>query len=119
MAAGTVHYKFKSALQTSAVTFDGVFITVADLKRAIVEQAGLAEGTDCDLVVTNAQTNEGEPAAGRRARAGWAGRGASRQGAIAPPPPSRRAGGRGALCVCNAGHYAAHIPRRARAPPPP
>ena len=60
MASGQVHYKFKSALTSSAISFDGAFIPVADLKRAIVERSGLMEGSDCDLRITNAQTQEGE-----------------------------------------------------------
>ena len=56
--SGTVHYKFKSALNFSSIAFDGGFISVSDLKKTIAEKSGLASSTDTDLEVSNAQTNE-------------------------------------------------------------
>jgi hypothetical protein len=55
----SVHYKFKSSLDYDSVNFDGGFISVADLKKAIVEQKRLGHGTDFDLRFTHVQTNEG------------------------------------------------------------
>lgn len=55
----SVHYKFKAALDFSTVTFDGIHISVADLKEAIIEQKKLAKNADFDLQIMNAQTNEG------------------------------------------------------------
>ncbi|XP_053966531.1 E3 ubiquitin-protein ligase RBBP6 [Anastrepha ludens] len=54
----SVHYKFKSALDFDTVTFDGLNISVGDLKRAIIHQKRLGKVTDFDLQITNAQTKE-------------------------------------------------------------
>lgn len=56
----SVHYKFKSALDFDTITFDGLHINVADLKKAIVHQKRLGKTTDFDLQITNAQTKEGK-----------------------------------------------------------
>ena len=55
----SVHYKFKSSLDYDSVTFEGGFISVGDLKKAIVEQKKLGHGTDFDLRFKDAQTSEG------------------------------------------------------------
>lgn len=55
----SVHYKFKSALDFDTVTFDGLHITVSELKKAIIFQKRLGKTTDFDLKITNAQTKEG------------------------------------------------------------
>lgn len=58
----SVHYKFKSAKDFSTINFDGSYISVGDLKRAIVEQKKLGKSIEnFDLQITNAQTNEGTP----------------------------------------------------------
>jgi hypothetical protein len=59
-----VHYKFLSSRDYATVTFDGGFITVADLKLAISAQKKLGLATldgsgDMDLLITNATTGEG------------------------------------------------------------
>ncbi|PWA48808.1 hypothetical protein CTI12_AA487400 [Artemisia annua] len=54
-----VYYKFKSAKDYDSIAIDGHFITVSNLKEKIYENKQLGRGTDYDLVVTNAQTNEG------------------------------------------------------------
>lgn len=56
----SVHYKFKSSLEYDTITFDGLHISLKDLKAAIVQQKKIGKGTDFDLQVTNAQTKEGE-----------------------------------------------------------
>jgi E3 ubiquitin-protein ligase RBBP6 len=56
----SVHYKFKAALDYSTITFDGIHISVADLKKAIIDQKRLAKSADSDLQITNAQTKDGE-----------------------------------------------------------
>ncbi|PKI41546.1 hypothetical protein CRG98_038057, partial [Punica granatum] len=53
-----VYYKFKSARDYDSVPMDGPFISVGALKEKIFETKHLGRGTDFDLVVTNAQTNE-------------------------------------------------------------
>ncbi|PSN31761.1 hypothetical protein C0J52_14582 [Blattella germanica] len=54
----SVHYKFKSALEYDTVTFDGLHISVRDLKKSILHQKRIGKNTDFDLQVTNAQTKE-------------------------------------------------------------
>ncbi|XP_050376169.1 E3 ubiquitin ligase PARAQUAT TOLERANCE 3-like isoform X2 [Argentina anserina] len=53
-----VYYKFKSARDYDSIAMDGPFISVGLLKEKIFESKHLGKGTDFDLVVTNAQTNE-------------------------------------------------------------
>lgn len=54
-----VYYKFKSAKDFDSIPIDGHFISVANLKERIFEVKHLGRGTDFDLMVSNAQTNEG------------------------------------------------------------
>ncbi|XP_050671220.1 E3 ubiquitin-protein ligase RBBP6 isoform X3 [Leptidea sinapis] len=54
----SVHYKFKSALDYDTVTFDGLHISVGDLKTAISQQKRIGKTSDFDLQITNAQTKE-------------------------------------------------------------
>lgn len=56
----SVHYKFKSAREFDTVTFDGLHISVRDLKKGILHQKRIGKNTDFDLQVTNAQTKEGK-----------------------------------------------------------
>lgn len=56
-----VHFKFKSAKEFDTITFESTFIRVGDLKREIVRKKNLDKGLDFELVLTNAQTQEGEP----------------------------------------------------------
>lgn len=53
-----VHYKFYSKLDYNTVTFDGLHITLSELKKQIMTRERL-KATDCDLQITNAQTREG------------------------------------------------------------
>ncbi|XP_010256056.1 PREDICTED: uncharacterized protein LOC104596546 isoform X2 [Nelumbo nucifera] len=53
-----VYYKFKSAKDYDSIPIDGHFISVANLKEKIFESKHLGRGTDFDLMVSNAQTNE-------------------------------------------------------------
>lgn len=54
-----VHYKFSSKLDYNTVTFDGMHITLNELKRQIMARERL-KATECDLQITNAQTREGK-----------------------------------------------------------
>lgn len=54
----SVHYKFKSSLDYDTVTFDGLHISVGDLKKAIIQQKKIGRSSDFDLQITNAQTKE-------------------------------------------------------------
>ncbi|KAH7653125.1 E3 ubiquitin-protein ligase RBBP6 protein [Dioscorea alata] len=53
-----VYYKFKSAKDYDSVPIEGQFISLANLKERIFESKHLGRGTDFDLMVANAQTNE-------------------------------------------------------------
>lgn len=66
-----VHYKFSSKLNYDTVTFDGLHISLCDLKRQIMAREKL-KAADCDLQITNAQTKEGA----------WGRAGAGRGGAV-------------------------------------
>lgn len=55
MASGAVRYKFKSANAFDTLTFDGSFIAVGELRRAISEKKGLGRDLACELVLANAQ----------------------------------------------------------------
>ncbi|XP_060696735.1 E3 ubiquitin-protein ligase RBBP6-like isoform X2 [Hemiscyllium ocellatum] len=52
-----VHYKFSSKLNYDTVTFDGLHISLSDLKKTIMAREKL-KAADCDLQITNAQTKE-------------------------------------------------------------
>lgn len=58
-----VHYKFYSKLDYNTVTFDGLHITLSELKKQIMTRERL-KATDCDLQITNAQTREGMSSTG-------------------------------------------------------
>lgn len=55
----SVHYKFKSSLDFDTISFDGLHISVADLKKEIINKKKLGKTQDFDLQITNAQTKEG------------------------------------------------------------
>ncbi|RPA82393.1 DWNN-domain-containing protein [Ascobolus immersus RN42] len=56
--SASVFFKFKSQKEPSRVTFDGTGISVFELKREIIVQNRLGDGTDFDLVIANQDTNE-------------------------------------------------------------
>ena len=55
----SVHFKFKSQKEPSRVTFDGTGISVFELKREIINQNRLGDGTDFELAIFNEDTKEG------------------------------------------------------------
>lgn len=55
----SVFFRFKSQKEPSRVTFDGTGISVFELKRDIITQSKLGDGTDFELVVSAEDTNEG------------------------------------------------------------
>lgn len=59
MSASTVRFKFKNTRDAAMVTFDGPYISLAELKRQINKQSFGRISTSDDLVITNEQTNEG------------------------------------------------------------
>lgn len=57
--SSSVHFKFKSQKEPSRVTFDGTGISVFELKREIISQSRLGDGTDFELSISNEDTKEG------------------------------------------------------------
>ena len=57
--ASVIHFKFKSALISETVIFDGDCVSLQDLKRLIAKKKGLLAASDIDFAVTNKQTGEG------------------------------------------------------------
>jgi E3 ubiquitin-protein ligase RBBP6 len=57
--ASAIHFKMKSEKDFSTLSFDGDFLKVSDLKLLVVEKRKLNYGDGFDLVITDAQTNEG------------------------------------------------------------
>lgn len=57
--SSSVHFKFKSQREPSRVTFDGTGISVFELKREIISQNRLGDGTDFELSIYNEDTGEG------------------------------------------------------------
>lgn len=56
----SVYYKFKSSLDFDTVKFDGLHISVDELKKAILQNKKIGKSSDFDLQITHAQTKEGE-----------------------------------------------------------
>lgn len=56
-----IHYKLKSAKDYDTYRFEGSGIPVWELKNEIIEKKKLGKSDDFDLVILNAQTNEGIP----------------------------------------------------------
>ena len=54
-----VHYKFKSSLEYDTLTFDGLALSLGDLKKAITQHKKLGKSGEFDLQVVNAQSKEG------------------------------------------------------------
>eukprot|EP00961_Rhodomonas_salina_P062464 838354-Rhodomonas_salina.2 len=56
--SSVVHFKFRSALLTDTVNFDGDHVSLGDLKRLIAKRKGLLKAIDIDFAITNADTQE-------------------------------------------------------------
>lgn len=54
-----IHYKFRAAKDYDTYRFEGAGIPVWELKNEIIETKKLGKSDDFDLVISNAQTNEG------------------------------------------------------------
>jgi len=55
----SIYYKFKSSKDFDTLNIEGPHIALGKLKQQIITQKKLGKSGDFDLVVTNAQTNEG------------------------------------------------------------
>lgn len=56
--SSTIFYRFRSQKDTSRVLFDGTGLTVFDLKREIIQDNRLGDGTDFQLRLYNPDTEE-------------------------------------------------------------
>lgn len=61
--SSSVFFRFKSQKEPSRVTFDGTGISVFELKREIITQNRLGDGTDFELIISAEDTKEGNHAA--------------------------------------------------------
>ena len=57
--SSSVFFRFKSQKEPSRVIFDGTGISVFELKRGIISQNKLGDGTDFELIIASEDTNEG------------------------------------------------------------
>ena len=57
-----IHYKFSSSKECKNVIFDGLNLSLHDLKKLIMEKQKLKR-TQLDLQITNAQTLQGKETA--------------------------------------------------------
>jgi len=55
-----IHFKSVYNINYDKVTFDGVSLTLAELKKLIIEKNKFNKQVDFDLEITNADTNEGK-----------------------------------------------------------
>jgi len=54
-----IHWKWRNEVDYSTITLDGNFITVAELKRRIIDDQGFEPPTDFDLSFRDASTDKG------------------------------------------------------------
>ena len=54
-----IHYKFKSLKDFDSYTFEGAGVPVWELKQEIINIKKLNRANDFDLILANAQTNQG------------------------------------------------------------
>lgn len=57
--SGHVYYRFKSQKDFQRIIFEGIGISVWDLKREIILESKMGKGTDFDFAIYNADTDEG------------------------------------------------------------
>lgn len=55
-----IRYRFKSSKDFDSITFEGNGIHVWELKDEIISAKKLARSADFDLIISNAQSNEGK-----------------------------------------------------------
>ncbi|KAI9604775.1 hypothetical protein H4Q26_002744 [Puccinia striiformis f. sp. tritici PST-130] len=56
--SGHVYYRFKSQKEFQRIIFEGIGISVWDLKREIIQESKMGKGTDFDFAIYNADTDE-------------------------------------------------------------
>jgi len=53
-----VHYKFQSNNEHDSIVFDGLGISLTELRTSILAKSKLAQSADFNIQITNAQTKE-------------------------------------------------------------
>ena len=53
-----IHYKFRNNSKHDTIQFDGSYITVGEIKQAILGQKKMGKAPDFTLQIINAQTQE-------------------------------------------------------------
>lgn len=56
--SSTIFYRFRSQKESDRILFDGTGLTVFDLKREIIQENRLGDGTDFQIRIYNPDTNE-------------------------------------------------------------
>lgn len=56
---GVIYFKFKSVKNFDIIPIDGNIVSVGSLKYKIFMKKQLYKGTDFDILITHARTNEG------------------------------------------------------------
>ena len=55
----SIHYKFRALKDYDTYTFEGAGVPVWELKQEIIAAKKLNRANDFDLIISNAQTNQG------------------------------------------------------------
>lgn len=55
----SIHYKFRSLKDYDTYLFEGAGVPVWELKQEIISAKKLNRANDFDLIISNAQTNQG------------------------------------------------------------
>ncbi len=56
----SIHYKFRALKDYDTYTFEGAGVPVWELKQEIIAAKKLNRANDFDLLISNAQTNQGK-----------------------------------------------------------
>ncbi|CAH7690770.1 hypothetical protein PPACK8108_LOCUS26203 [Phakopsora pachyrhizi] len=56
--SGHIYYRFKAQKEFQRIMFDGIGISVWDLKREIIQESKMGKGSDFDFAIYNADTEE-------------------------------------------------------------
>ena len=56
----SIHYKFRALKDYDTYTFEGAGVPVWELKQEIIAAKKLNRANDFDLIISNAQTNQGK-----------------------------------------------------------
>ena len=55
-----IHFKSAFGREFDKITFDGVSLSVGEIKKMIAEKCKLSKQLDFDLEITNAETSQGK-----------------------------------------------------------